>query len=119
MNIRKGDQVVIRTGDDNTRGTTKVLRVLRVLPKVNKVVVEGANQAIKHVKPSRRNRQGGRLSKDMPIAASNIMLYCTDCRGGVRVGTKLRADGTKVRVCKKCNAELGLVRKPKKALAKA
>jgi large subunit ribosomal protein L24 len=93
--------------------------VLRVLPKANKVVVEGANQAIKHVKPSRRNRQGGRLSKDMPMAASNVMLYCTDCRGGVRVGSKTKPDGTKVRVCKKCNAELGLVRKPKKALAKA
>lgn len=119
MNIRKGDQVVIRTGDDNTRGTTKVLRVLRVLPKANKVVVEGANQAIKHVKPSRRNRQGGRLSKDMPIAASNVMLYCTECRGGVRAGATTRADGTKVRVCKKCKAELGLIRKPKKALAKA
>ena len=119
MNIRKGDQVVIKTGDDNTRGTTKVLRVLRVIPKTDKVVVEGANQAIKHVKPSRRNRQGGRLSKDMPMAASNVMLYCTDCRGGVRVGTKTKPDGTKVRVCKKCNAELGLVRKPKKALAKA
>lgn len=119
MNIRKGDQVVIRTGDDNTRGTTKVLRVLRVLPKANKVVVEGANQAIKHVKPSRRNRQGGRLSKDMPIAASNVMLYCAECRGGVRAGSKLRADGTKVRVCKKCSAELGLIRKPRKALAGA
>lgn len=119
MNIRKGDQVVIRTGDDNTRGTTKVLRVLRVLPKANKVVVEGANQAIKHVKPSRRNRQGGRLSKDMPIAAANVMLYCAECRGGVRVGAKSRPDGTKVRVCKKCNAELGLIRKPKKALAGA
>lgn len=118
MNIRKGDQVVIRTGDDNTRGTTKVLRVLRVIPKTNKVVVEGANQAIKHVKPSRRNRQGGRLTKDMPISVSNIMLYCTDCRGGVRVGAKIKPDGSKVRVCKKCNAELGLIRKAK-ALAKA
>ncbi|MFO0815476.1 MAG: 50S ribosomal protein L24 [Gemmatales bacterium] len=119
MNIRKNDQVVIRTGDDNTRGTTKVLRVLRVLPKTNKVVVEGANQAIKHVKPNRRNRQGGRLSKDMPISASNVMLYCADCKGGVRVGAKIKPDGTKVRVCKKCNGELGLIRKAKAATAKA
>lgn len=119
MNIRKGDQVVIRTGDDNTRGTTKVLRVLRVIPKTDKVVVEGANQAVKHVKPSRRNRQGGRLTKDMPIAASNIMLYCADCKGGVRVGSKVKPDGTKVRTCKKCNGELGLIRKPKATTAKA
>src|SRR5436189_642829 len=119
MNIRKGDQVVIKTGDDNTRGTTKVLRVLRVLPKANKVVVEGANQAIKHVKPSRRNRQGGRLSKDMPMAASNVMLYCATCRGGVRAGRLTKDDGSKVRVCKKCKTELGLLRKPPKAVARA
>jgi large subunit ribosomal protein L24 len=119
MNIRKNDQVVIRTGDDNTRGTTKVLRVLRVIPKTNKVVVEGANQAIKHVKPNRRNRQGGRLSKDMPIAASNVMLYCADCKGGVRVGAKIKPDGGKVRVCKKCGAELGIIRKARAATAKA
>ena len=118
MNIRKGDKVVIRTGDDNTRGTTKVLTVLRVLPKVDKVVVEGANQATKHVKPNRRNRQGGRLSKDMPMAASNVMLYCPDCRGGVRVGRKIKSDGSKVRVCKKCNAEMGTISKPRAAAAK-
>jgi large subunit ribosomal protein L24 len=116
MHIRKGDQVVIRTGDDNTRGSNKVLRVLRVIPKANKVVVEGANQVIKHVKPSRRNRQGGRLTKDMPIAASNIMLYCADCRGGVRVGAKIKPDGSKVRICRKCNAELGLIRKARAAV---
>jgi len=115
MNIRKGDQVVIRKGNDSTRGTAKVHRVLRVLPDENKVVVEGVNTVIKHVKPNRRNRQGGRLSKDMPISAANVMLYCATCRGGVRVGRTVKADGSKVRVCKKCKTELGLLRKPEKA----
>jgi large subunit ribosomal protein L24 len=118
MNIRKGDQVVIRTGDDSTRGTAKVHRVLRVIPEANKVVVEGVNTVIKHVKPNRRNRQGGRLSKDMPVAASNVMLYCATCRGGVRVGRLTKGDGSKVRVCKKCKTEMGLLRKPT-AAAKA
>ena len=118
MNIRKGDQVVIRTGNDSTRGTTRVHRVLRVLPEKNKVVVEGVNTVIKHVKPNRRNRQGGRLSKDMPVSASNVMLYCATCRGGVRVGKLMKDDGSKVRVCKKCKKEMGLLRKPQKAAAK-
>jgi len=113
MNIRKGDQVVIRTGNDSTHGTTKVHRVLKVLPAVNKVVVEGVNQAIKHVKPSRRNRQGGRLTKDMPMSVANVMLYCASCRGGVRVGMKLNSDGSKIRICRKCKADLGMIRKPK------
>jgi len=118
MNIRKGDQVVIRTGNDSTKGTAKVHRVLRVIPEVNKVVVEGVNTVIKHVKPNRRNRQGGRLSKDMPMSASNVMLYCATCRGGVRVGRVTKDDGSKVRVCKKCKTELGLLRKPAKAAAR-
>jgi large subunit ribosomal protein L24 len=113
MFIRKGDQVVIRTGNDSTRGTTKVHRVLRVLPDKHKVVVEGVNQATKHVKPSRRNRQGGRLTKDMPMSAANVMLYCPDCKGGVRIGMMIKPDGSKARYCKKCKAEMGLVRKPK------
>jgi large subunit ribosomal protein L24 len=113
MRIRKGDQVVIRTGDDSTRGTAKVHRVLKVLPRENKVVVEGVNQVTKHVKPSRRNRQGGRLTKDMPMSAANVMLYCPDCKGGVRVGLVVKADGSKARYCKKCKGELGMVRKPR------
>jgi large subunit ribosomal protein L24 len=119
MNIRKGDQVVIRTGNDSTKGTAKVHRVLRVIPEANKVVVEGVNTVIKHVKPNRRNRQGGRLSKDMPMSASNVMLYCATCRGGVRVGRIMKDDGSKVRVCKKCKTELGLLRKPQQAAVRA
>ncbi len=118
MNIRKGDQVVIRTGNDSTRGTTKVHRVLRVIPSDDKVVVEGVNQVIKHVKPNRRNRQGGRLTKDMPMSVANVMLYCPDCKGGVRVGTTIKSDGSKVRICRKCKSEMGVIRKPK-AAAKA
>ena len=50
--------------------------MLRVLPDKNKVVVEGVNRVYKHMKPNRRNPQGGRLSKEMPIDASNVLLYC-------------------------------------------
>ena len=65
-------------------------KVLRVLPEKGKIVVEGVNRVYKHVKPNRRNPQGGRLSKEMPIDASNVLLYCPTCRRGVRIGRQLR-----------------------------
>ncbi len=113
MNIRKDDNVQVTTGDD--AGTTG--RVLRVLPDNNKIVVEGINKVYKHVRPSRRNPQGGRLSKEMPINVSNVQLICGTCRKGVRVGRRYTADGRKERYCKKCGAGLGFLSKPRPAYA--
>lgn len=113
MHVRKNDIVEVTTGDDagNTQSPT-VGKVLRVLPDRNKVVVEGINRVYRHLKPSRRNPQGGRLSKEMPVAASNVQLYCSTCRRGVRAGKRYTADGAKERFCKKCGAGLGLLSKP-------
>ena len=86
MHVRKDDMVQVMTGDDAEKGRAR--RVLRVLPDVNKVVVEGVNRVYKHVKPNRRNPQGGRLSKEMPIDASNVLLFCPTCRGGRRSGRR-------------------------------
>jgi large subunit ribosomal protein L24 len=107
VHVRKDDLVEVIAGDDAEKGRAR--RVLRVLPKVNKVVVENVNRVYKHVKPSRRNPQGGRLSKEMPIAVSNVLLYCATCRRGVRVGKRFTLDGRKERFCKKCTNSLGLV----------
>ena len=106
MFIRKGDVVQVMTGDD--AGTTA--RVLRVIPDANKVVVEGVNKVYKHLKPNRHNPQGGRLSKEMPVAVANVLLYCNSCGRGRRVGRRVTATG-KVRYCKKCGAELGAIGK--------
>jgi large subunit ribosomal protein L24 len=114
MHIRKDDIVQILTGDD--RGSTG--RVLRVLPDANKVVVEGINRVYKHMKPNRRNAQGGRLSKEMPIAVSNVLLYCSTCRRGVRIGARYADDGHKERYCRNCKNGLGSLSKPRKAFAK-
>ena len=109
MHLRKDDVVEVVAGDDKgTRG--KVLRVLRAK---NKVVVEGINRVYKHVKPNRRNPQGGRLSKEMPIDVSNVLLFCATCRRGVRIGRRYTADGRKERYCKKCGAGLGFLSKPR------
>lgn len=120
MNIRKDDLVEVITGDDAGDPDHRVIRkVLRVLPEENKVVVENVNRVYKHLKPSRRNPQGGRLSKEMPLNASNVMVYCGTCRRGVRVGHRYDpADGHKERYCKACKATLRAVSKARKAYTK-
>ncbi len=118
MHIRKDDIVEVITGDDS--GTPKArttARVLRVIPEKNKVVVEGINRVYRHMKPSRRNQQGGRLSKEMPISASNVLLYCASCQRGVRIGKRYAADGRKERYCKKCGTGLGFLSKAREAYA--
>ena len=108
MYIRKDDVVEVMTGDDKgTRG--KVLRVLRVK---NKVVVEGVNKVYRHLKPSRRNPQGGRLSKEMPVDASNVMLIDPSTGKPTRVGVRYLADGSKELYAKKSGVRLRLLTKP-------
>ncbi len=114
MHFKKEDTVQVIAGDD--KGVTA--RVLRVLGDKNKVVVEGVNRVYKHLKPSQRNRQGGRLSKEMPIDASNVLLYCGNCRHGVRIGYRYAEDGSKERHCRKCDNSLGKISKARKAYAK-
>ena len=111
MHVRKDDLVEVIAGDDAEQG--RAHRVLRVLPSENKVVVEGINRVYKHVKPNRRNPQGGRLSKEMPISASNVLLFCQNCRRGRRAGHRYAPDGHKERYCKKCGAGLGVLSKPR------
>ncbi|MCY4545538.1 MAG: 50S ribosomal protein L24 [Gemmatimonadetes bacterium] len=68
MHVKKGDTVVVLTGD--TRGKTG--RVLKVLPEKNRVIVEGLNFVMRHTRPTQTNPQGGRLEREAPIHASNV-----------------------------------------------
>lgn len=109
MHIRSNDTVEVITGDDQgTRG-----RVLRLERKAGKVVVEGVNTVMKHVRRSQRNPQGGRLRKEMPIPLSNVMLVCEACNAATRTGVRILDDGSKVRFCKKCKAAIGQIAPPK------
>ena len=91
MYLRKDDMVEVIAGDDKgTRG--KVLRVLRTK---GKVVVEGVNRVYRHLKPSRKNPQGGRLSKEMPVDASNVALIHPATNKPTRVGVRYLPDGSK------------------------
>ena len=102
MHIRSKDTVVVITGQDKG----KQGKVLVASPKTGKVVVEGVAIATKHQKPRQQGMPGGIIKKEAAIDASNVMLICPKCKKGVRVGINVLADGTKVRVCKKCGTNI-------------
>jgi large subunit ribosomal protein L24 len=112
MHIRTDDIVEVIAGEDKVRG-----KVLRVLRDEGRVLVEGVNRVYRHIKRSQKNPQGGRLSKEMPVSISNVMLVCTACNQAARTGARLRPDGTKERYCKKCDAGIGVIAPPRKAKA--
>lgn len=117
MLIKTGDLVEVRTG--NARGTrAKVLAVRPAKAGAKpgtgaQVVVEGVNRVYRHIRRSQKNPQGGRLSKEMPIDVSNVLLVCTACGKASRLGSRASADGGKVRFCRACGAEQGTVRRPR------
>ena len=101
MSIKKGDKVEVLSGKD--RGKQGI--VLRALPKEGKVVVEGVAIVKKAVKPNQQNQQGGIVSQEAAIDASNVNLVCPKCGQRTRVGHEAgELDGhkTKLRSCKKC-----------------
>ena len=80
----------------------KISEVLAVYPKTGKVLVEDVNVVTKHQKPSKQNMQGGIIQREAAINSSKVMLYCKKCKNVTRISSKILEDGTKVRVCKKC-----------------
>lgn len=98
VHVKKGDTVVVITGKDKG----KKGKVLVVLPRENRVIVEGINMLTKHVKPTAQMQQGGIVRQEGKIDASNVMYYCPKDKAGVRTGIKFLEDGTKIRYCKKC-----------------
>ena len=113
MNIRVNDTVEVQIGDDRgVRG-----KVLSVNFKTGKLIVEGVNRVYKHVRRSQRNPQGGRLSKEMPVQLSNVLLVCEACGKPTRTGVRYLDDGSKERWCKKCGKG-DQIAPPKAAYAK-
>ena len=101
MNIKKDDKVVVLSGKDKG----KQGKVLVADPKAMKVIVEGVNVATKHQKPRQQGQEGGIIKVETPLYVSKVQLVCPKCGKGTRVGHKI-TDGKKVRVCKKCGAEI-------------
>ncbi|HHU69488.1 MAG TPA: 50S ribosomal protein L24 [Thermoanaerobacterales bacterium] len=97
-NIKKGDTVYIISGKDKG----KKGKVLSVLPKEGKIIVEGVNIVKKHVRPTRELQQGGIIDQEAPFYSSKAMVVCNKCNKPTRIGRKFLKEGSKVRVCKKC-----------------
>ncbi|QGJ70155.1 KOW domain-containing protein [Planctomycetales bacterium 10988] len=105
MKLRVGDPVeVIRGADRGLQGP-----ILAIDRSKNKVIVEGVNQVFKHVRPSQKNPQGGRLSKEMPISAANVMILCPQTNEPSKIGIRYLEDGTKERYAKVSGASLGTI----------
>ena len=96
--LKKNDLVEVIAGKE--KGKTG--KVLKVLVKKDRVVVEKINFIKRHSRPSGRTKQGGIVEKEAPIHISNVLLICPKCNQGVRLGKKILEDGKKVLVCKKC-----------------
>ena len=101
MNIKKGDTVVVPSGKDKG----KQGKVLGTVPGSLKVVVEGINMVTCHVKARRQGEESNIVQREAALYASKVQVVCPKCNKATRVGHKIEGD-KKVRVCKKCGAEL-------------
>ena len=103
--IRRQDNVLVLTGKD--RGKTGAVR--SVLTKSNRLIVDGVNMMKKHQRPTQTAgvpAPGGIVTREAPLHVSNVMLVCKECGKPARTGVRVRNDGVKVRVCKKCGADV-------------
>lgn len=97
--VKKNDTVKVISGKE--KGKTG--KVIMVLPKKERVIIEKINFVKRHTKPKGAAGQGGIIEKEGAIHLSNVMVVCPKCDSAVRVGNKVLEDGNKVRVCKKCD----------------
>jgi large subunit ribosomal protein L24 len=97
--IKKNDKVMVIAGKE--KGKTG--KVLKILPKRDRAVVEKVNFIKRHMRPGAHSRQGGIVEKENPINISNLMVVCGKCTDHTRLGHRVLEDGSRVRYCKKCD----------------
>ncbi len=100
--IKKDDKVKVLTGKDKG----KIGKVLRIVKKTNRVVIENINVVKVNQRPTQANPQGGIVEKNMPVHVSNLMIMCNSCVKPTRISMKLLEDGKRVRICKQCNQQI-------------
>lgn len=102
--VRKDDKVMVISGKDKG----KIGKVLKVLRKKDRVVVEQVNMVKRHTKANPYLQQpGGIVEKEAPLHISNVQVMCDACASSAKVGYRYTEDGKKVRFCKKCNEIIG------------
>jgi len=109
VHVKKGDTVYILSGKDKG----KKGKVLKVIPKDSAVVVEGVNMTTKHRKPRGRFQEGGIIHQESPIHSSKVMLVCERCKTPTKIGKSILENGQKVRICKKCNEIIDVIKEGK------
>jgi large subunit ribosomal protein L24 len=99
--LKRDDEVLILRGKDNgKRG-----KVQKFLPAQNLILVEGLNRVKRHLKAGAQGaRQAGIIEKEMPMNASKVMPICPNCDKPTRIGIQVLDDGSKTRMCKRCNS---------------
>ena len=102
MHIKTNDTVVVLSGRDKG----KQGKVMSADPKGGKVIVEGVSVAKRHKKPRKQGEPGGIITMETPIYASKVMRVCPKCDKPTKPAHKFEDDGTKVRICKKCGADI-------------
>lgn len=100
--LRKEDKVIVTTGKEKK----KTGKILRIYPAKGKLLISGLNLLKRHIRPNRDMPQGGVIAKESPITISNVMFFCGKCSRGVKLGVKRLPDGSRMRFCKKCEAEV-------------
>ncbi len=102
LHVKAGDRVVVISGKDKG----KVGTVKQALPQKGKLTVEDTNMITKAMKANpMANFQGGLVKLEAPMDSSKVMLYCSKCEKATRISYKVLEDGTKTRVCKKCDEQ--------------
>ena len=109
MKVKLNDQVIVTAGKDKG----KKGKIMRILRKQRKIVVEKVNVRTKHIKKT-TEKPGQKIQFEAPIDVSNVMVICTSCNKQTRVGYKKLESGKKQRTCKKCNESLDKEKKGKK-----
>ena len=97
-NVKKEDRVMVLTGKEKG----KVGKVLKVLPKTDRVIVEKVNMIKRHTKPGGKAAKGGIIEKEGGLPIANVALICSKCTDPIRVGRKVLENGRSVRYCRKC-----------------
>lgn len=101
MKIKKGDTVKILAGKDKGKSG----KIIRIIPKKNRVAIDGLNVYKKHARPKKEGEKGEIIDVTRPINASNVVLVCSSCSKATRVGYKVEK-GKKTRHCKKCQKSI-------------
>lgn len=101
LKVRRDDTVVVIAG--KSKGAKG--KIMSAMPKENRVIVQNANMITRHTKPRKQGEEGGRIKKEAPMDASNVMLLCPKCNKATRVSYGMKGD-KKVRICKKCKKNI-------------